>query len=183
MTTVTIQVPKEGASVELMLVGGARSGEATLILPDGVIVRPPPLEWQLPEGITLEADRYGWTADLSTKDASFFGHAVVLKIDTSALPVGGPPPPPSRAELSLASVIIQNLSTLLSLCAERFSEDTRRYDGTAVQHVRDPHIWISTEFIGEGSLWSFVVSRDDAPDFGYHLEFDGLRYLGISAGD
>lgn len=183
MTTVTIQIPKEGASVELMLVGDTHSGEATLILPDGVIVRPPPLQWQLPDGVTLEADRFGWSADLASKGASFFGHPVALKIDTSASPVSGPPPPPSRAELSLASVIIQNLSALLSLCEEKFSEDTRRYDGTALQHVRDPHIWISTEFIGEGTSWSFVVSRDDAPDFGYHHEFDGLRYLGISAGD
>jgi hypothetical protein len=183
MTTVTIQVPKEGASVELMLVGDTPSGEATLILQDGVIVRPPPLQWQLPDGVTLAADRFGWSADLASKGGSFFGHPVALKIDTSPSPVMGPPPPPTRAELSLASVIVQSLSTLLRLCEEKFSEDTRRYDGTAMQHVRAPHIWISTEFIGEGSSWSFVVSRDDAPDFGYHLEFDGLRYLGISAGD
>jgi hypothetical protein len=183
MTTVTIQVPKEGASVELMLVGDTPSGEATLILPDGVIVRPPPLQWQLPDGVNLEADRFGWSADLASKGAAFFGHSVALKIDTSASPMSGPPPPPGRAELALASVIVQSLSTVLSLCEAKFSEDTCRYDGTAMQHVRAPHIWISTEFIGEGSSWSFVVSRDDAPDFGCHLEFDGLRYLGISAGD
>lgn len=169
--------------MELMLVGDIPSGEATLILPDGVIVRPPPLQWQLPDGVTLEADRLGWSADLATKGALFFGHPVALKIDTSASPVSGPPPPPSRAELSLASMIIQSLSTLLSLCEEKFSEDSRRYDGTAVQHVREPHISISTEFIGEGLSWSFVVSRDDAPDFAYHLDFDGLRFLGISGGD
>jgi hypothetical protein len=123
-----------------MLVGDTPSGEATLILPDGVIVRPPPLQWQLPDGVTLEADRFGWSADLASKGASFFGHPVALKIDTSASPVSGPPPPPSRAELSLASVIIQSLSSVLSLCEEKFSEDTRRYDGTATQHVRAPHI-------------------------------------------
>ena len=77
--------------MELMLVGDAPSGEATLILPDGVIVRPPPLQWQLPDGVTLEADRFGWSADLAMKGASFFGHPVALKIDTSASPVSGPP--------------------------------------------------------------------------------------------
>lgn len=183
MRTVTIQVPKEGASVELMLVGDATQGEATLTLPDGVIVRPPPLQYDLPGDVTLEPYRYGWSADLGSMSASFCGHPVSLRIDTSTLPFTDIPPAPSRAELALATTILQNLPGLLATCETAFAAEGRKCDATAKQHVLDPHVWISREFIEDGSRWSLSVSRDDAPDFAYALEFDGLKYLGISAGD
>jgi hypothetical protein len=181
--TITIQVPKEGASVELMLVGDAIQGEATLTLPDGVIVRPPPLRYDLPGDVILEPHRYGWSADLGSMSASFCGHPISLRIDTSDQPPTDTPPAPSRAELNLATTILRNLPSLLATCETAFAEEGRKYDATAQQHVLDPHIWISREFIEDGSRWSLSVSRDDAPDFGYRLEFDGLKYLGISAGD
>lgn len=183
MRTVTIQVPKEGASIELMLVSDATEGEATLMLPDGVIIRPPPLKFVLPGNVILEPYEYGWSADLSSLSASFLGHPLSLRIETSDQPPIGTPPAPNRAELALAATILQNLQDLLSTCETAFAEECRRFDASAQRHVRDPHIWINREFIDDGSHWSLSISRDDAPDFAYALEFDGLKYLGISAGD
>ena len=165
----------------MMLVGDPTMAEVTLTLLDGVIVRPPLLRWQLPGDTSLEPDRFGWVADLAGSGAVFFGHRFVLRIETSSQPVTDAPPSPSRAELALASAIIENLPSILATCEAKFTEYNA--NSTAPHHIHDPHIWICREFIEEGSRWAFVVGRDDAPDFGYHLEFDGLKYLGMSAGD
>ena len=50
-------------------------------------------------------------------------------------------------------------------------------------HVREPHIWIHRESIAPGTLWSLVVGLQEAPDFGYHIEFDGPTCTDIWAGD
>ena len=166
-----------------MLVGDANEGKATLSLPDGVVIRPPPLRYDLPGNIILEPYRYGWSADLSNIQASFCGLPVLMRIDTADQPLTDTPPPPGRAELALAKTILQHLPSLLATCELAFAEECLKHDSTARQHVADPHIWISREWIEEGSRWSLSISRDDAPDFGYEIEFDGLKYLGISAGD
>lgn len=183
MKTITINVPKEGACIELMLVGDMNEAEALLTLPEGVIIRPPPIRHTLPDGIVLEPDRYGWTAEIAKASATFFGRALKLQIETSGLPVTQEPPTPSRAELNLATLILQNLETLVVTCQTKFTQENPSYDSTALKHIAAPHFWISREFIGDGKHWEFVIGRDDAPDFGYHLEFDGLNYLGLSAGD
>lgn len=183
MKTIAIKVPKEGACIELMLVGDVNEAEAQLSLPDGVIIRPPPIRYILPDNTILEPERYGWVADLANSSATFFGRALKLQIETSDLPVSQEPPAPSRAELNLASMILQNLEMLLVTCQTKFTEENPSLDSSALKHIDAPHFWISREFIGDGKHWEFVIGRDDAPDFGYHLEFDGLNYLGLSAGD
>lgn len=183
MKTIIIKVPKEGSCIELMLVGNVNEAEAQLSLPDGVIIRPAPIRHTLPDNTILEPDRYGWAADLPNSSATFFGHALKLQIETSDLPVTQEPPAPSRVELNLATMILQNLEALVATCQTMFIEANPSLESTALKHIINPHFWISREFIGDGKHWEFVIGRDDAPDFGYHLEFDGLNYLGLSAGD
>lgn len=183
MKTIAINVPKEGVCIELMLVGDASQAEALLSLPDNVIIRPPPIRHTLLGETVLEPDRYGWAAELAKSSVTFFGHALKIQIETSVLTKTQEPPTPSRAELNLATMILQNLETLVATCQTKFTEENPSFDSTAQKHIINPHFWISREFLGEGAHWEFVIGRDDAPDFSYHLEFDCLNYLGMSAGD
>jgi hypothetical protein len=75
------------------------------------------------------------------------------------------------------------LPSVLHDAQAEFTSYNAQLDPAAASHVRHPHIWISREWIENGSRWAFVIERDDAPDFGYHVEFDGYRCLGMSAGD
>jgi hypothetical protein len=137
----------------------------------------------LPADIVLKPDRYGWTAEIPAERGSFLSHSILLELHTRSVPEDLVPPEPDDLEITLACKVLEGLETVLEDSASQFLTYTAPLDRDAANHIRHPHIWISRESIETGSRWAFVIERDDAPDFGYQVEFDGIRCLGIWAGD
>jgi hypothetical protein len=138
---------------------------------------------ELPADIVLKPDSYGWTAEIPAKRGCFLSHSILLELHTRSVPEDMVPPEPDDLEITLARKVLEGLETVLDDSASQFQTYTAAMDREAANHIRHPHIWICREFIEAGSRWAFVIERDDAPDFGYHIEFDGIHCLGISAGD
>ena len=133
--------------------------------------------------LRLLPDEYGWVATVPAAFGTFQDVPIHISIHTRSNPNDAPPPCPSDTELSLASKVLGALDSVLHESIMRFSKYSDTHDPDAQHHVSNPHIWIDREFIEMGTRWAFVVERDDAPDFGYHVEFDGVTCLGIWAGD
>ena len=138
---------------------------------------------KLPADIVLKPDRYGWTGEIPAERGSFLSRSILLELHTRSVPEDMVPPEPDDLEITLACKVLEGLETVLEDSESQFRTYTAALDSNAANHVRHPHIWICREFIEAGSRWAFVIERDDAPDFGYQVEFDGIHCLGISAGD
>jgi hypothetical protein len=137
----------------------------------------------------LTEDEYGWQVTLPTSLGRFFGHAVRLEIETRPVAEEGAPPVVSPEETALAKTILANLPAILADAEKKFTRYTDG-DADAKEQIRDPHIWINRDEFEDSEddeedmeRWTFVVGREDAPDFGYHIEFDGRKCLEIWAGD
>ena len=137
----------------------------------------------LPDDINLHESKCGWTAAVPVSRGAFFGQAVRLDIQTRSFPQESQPPVPSEPEVALASAVLEDIGRILREAEAQFTSYNAKTAPNAIFHVRDPHIWISREYIAPGTLWSFVVGLQEAPDFGYHIEFDGAACIDIWAGD
>ena len=74
------------------------------------------------------------------------------------------------------------LPQILDEARKQFIKYTAKKDPEAGEQVREPHIWINRDELEEEEnpeRWTFVIGREDSPDFGYHIEFDGLTCLEI----
>lgn len=137
----------------------------------------------------LSADHSGWSGVVPVEAGTFLGHPIELAIQTRGLDMSifdgveqSPPPPADERILSLARQILADLPQVLAI-AEREYEDYEedRFDPSLVS---DPNIWLSCEFEEDGpERWAFVVGRTDWPDYGVHIEFDGLDFHDCWASD
>ena len=136
----------------------------------------------------LSEDEFGWQVTLPASMGRFFGHDVRLEIETRGVAEDGAPPRVSAEEITLASIILANLPGILADAEKQFTRYNAKRDPEAVEQIRDPHIWICRDDFedSEGEVmerWTFVVGREDSPDYGYHIEFDGKKCLDIWAGE
>lgn len=134
----------------------------------------------------LSKDEFGWQAMLPESLGRFLGKPVRLEIETCALE-GSSPPAVSREETALAKKILTHFAGILADAEKKFKRYTAD-DPDVKEQIRDPHVWICRDNFedSEGEkmeYWTFVIGREDAPDFGYHIEFDGRKCLDIWAGD
>lgn len=129
---------------------------------------------------------YGWEGILPEELGRLFGQPIGIEIETRPVSEDGPPPLVSQEERALAKRIIADLPQVLAEAEKQFSRYTaKKKDPDAFEQVREPHIWINRDELEEEEnpeRWTFVIGREDLPDFGYHLEFDGLSFLEIWAG-
>ncbi len=126
----------------------------------------------------------GWTAKVPADFGRFLSHPVGLDIQTRHFHENDPLPPPDEQKLVLARQVLRALPQVLAI-AER--EANHYADGLAADptQIHNPHLWLSLdEFEDDGpGRWAFVVERQDWPDYGVHVEFDGLKYLEMWGGD
>lgn len=126
-----------------------------------------------------------WNAQVPAEMGTLLGHPLLLTIDTDWAAGRTHPLPPSESEVSLAELILANLSAILLRAEAQLIEYGQRAGGDS-QHVHacEPHLWIDRlSYADQGPLrWALVVHHDDWPDFGWHIEFDGTEDIEIWAG-
>ena len=133
----------------------------------------------------LAADKYGWRATLPAEFGTFFGVQITIDFETRPLPAKGRPPKVNDGEKELARIILLNLDDVLQEAERRFEAFNTEFDPDSTIQVSKPHIWISRGEAEEiqPNCWTLVIGAKGAPDFGCHIEFDGLDYREIWAGD
>jgi hypothetical protein len=130
----------------------------------------------------LRPTKYGWIALISAEFGGFFGTSITLEFETRPIPQVGAPPEPSEDERYLARTILTNLIVILQEAERRF-ETYHSEVPEALSVIANPHIWINREEPKGHRSWTFVVGAKGAPDFGCHIEFDGVIFRDIWAGD
>src|SRR5262249_46176429 len=91
-------------------------------------------------------------------------------------------PPVSRSQASLVRSIVPALPSLLPRVESELTAYSQEHEPDFHTVIRHPHIWLSSEN-DDGVSWTFVVERTDNPDFGYDLEFRGMEFIQLHAGD
>ena len=118
--------------------------------------------------------------------ALIFGQPVSIEIETRSVPSDAPIPNLNDQEFALVALIIENIEHCIneSVAKLQGDESHQRLDEANAQ-ITNPHVWISREMMQEEGMqrWTMVVGVDVNPDFGWHVEFDGLECLEIWAGD
>lgn len=135
----------------------------------------------------LSEDEFGWQVAVPERFGRFLGKSIRIEFETRAIEEDDDSPPkPSSQEKALATKILGSLAAILAEAEKQFTRYTADSDPEAREQIRDPHIWICRDdFEDDEDMehWTLVVGREDAPDFGYHIEFDGSRCLDIWGGD
>ena len=114
------------------------------------------------------------------------GLPLSIEIETRSVPSDLPIPKLNEQESTLIALILENIDHCIaeSLAKLRGDESYQRID-EANARITNPHVWMSREMMQEEGIqrWALVVGVDVNPDFGWHVEFDGLECLEIWAGD
>jgi hypothetical protein len=88
----------------------------------------------------------------------------------------------SPSEERLVAMILGNLPKL----AKKAEEEWYGYHGdpSLPEEVATPHIWISRDLQQKRGpkFWTFIVNHRESPDYGWHLEFEGMKFLDVWAG-
>jgi hypothetical protein len=128
-----------------------------------------------------------WRAVLDDDAALLMDCPIAIEIETRTFPDDSPIPAISDVESGLIDAILARLPDCITECERLLDNDPTighiRVDGGA--KVVNPHIWISREVMQQDGddRWVMVLGVDVNPDFGWHIEFEGLTALGIWAGD
>ena len=133
----------------------------------------------------LVPDDTGWRADVPAEAGRFLGRPVWIDLQTRHFPEDGPPPPPDEAKLSLARHLVAHLPEVLAVAEREYKAHATDWEVDPAEVADNPHLWFlldEFEEAGPGE-WAFVVGRSDWPDFGTHLEFDGLTFQDCWSGD
>ena len=133
---------------------------------------------------SLKPYPYGWTAEIPEDCGSLFGQTVTLEFETQPTPKADPAPAVNEQEQKLACTVLSDFKNVLATVASQFREYTSD-NLDEKKAARTPHVWISRDNMEqEGpTRWAFVIGREDAPDYGVHVEFAGLEYLETWGGD
>jgi hypothetical protein len=133
----------------------------------------------------LKRTKYGWRAVLPVEFGNFFGRPVGIDFQTREVPERRPPPAVSESEKELVRTILLRLREVLQEAERQFEQYNAGADPPAVSMVADPQIWLHREDaeVAHPTRWALVVGARRAPDFGWHLEYDGTEFREIWAGD
>lgn len=125
-------------------------------------------------------DQFGteWRAHLPAEAGTLFGQPleIVAEIGRPGLVGAG-----DVAATPLVRQVLAGLPALLGIAEAQLgasADDDDRVEDVACR----PHVWLSAEVEDEMD-WTLVVERTDWPDFGWHLEFHGLEFRELWAGD
>lgn len=131
----------------------------------------------------LEPYPYGWRCELPAR-YRFFGCPVRVKIETRPSPADELPPPPNPSEVELVRLIVSSLSELLAEAERQYATFDQEFP-ELFDKIDDPHVWVCREFLElDGpDRWALVSGISDAPDWCIHIEFRGLEFHEIWAGD
>jgi hypothetical protein len=136
---------------------------------------------RLPAFVLAPAD-YGWTGEFPGGPWRIFGNEISVQIDTRTVPYRPKDlPSVSASQAALVNLIAPALPAII----KRVEEAMVKYndqDPDFREFVRDPQVWLSSKK-DDGETWAFVIERTDNPDFGYHTEFRGTKFISIWAGD
>lgn len=130
----------------------------------------------------LKENRDGWVVELS--GIEFFGQTVSLVLQT--MPIPSPEIlSPSKEMRALVFVVLGSIEGVLSLAKSHFEEYHAEGLSVATGSVAHPHIWIYQDNLEEDGpeRWTFVVESNLNPDYGTHVEFDGLSVVDVWGGD
>lgn len=130
----------------------------------------------------LRENRDGWEVEL--KGVEFFGQPVSLVLQT--MPIPRPEIlPPSEEMKALVSLVLGSIVGVLVLAKSHFEEYHAEGLSVATGSVFHPHIWIYQDNLEEDGpeRWTFVVESNLNPDYGTHIEFDGLAVVDVWGGD
>ncbi len=128
-----------------------------------------------------------WRAMIEDDRFRLMDCPIAIEIDTRSVPDESPVPDISNGECQLADTILNGLDTCIAESERLLENDPSighfRINGGA--RIVNPHIWISREIMARDgeNRWAMVLGVDVNPDFGWHIEFDGLTALEIWAGD
>lgn len=136
---------------------------------------------QLPEFALTPTD-YGWTGKFPGGPWQIFGKEISVQIDTRMVP-NKPQvlPQVSASQAALVHTIAPALPAIIGRVEQEMVKYNDHERGFR-EFVRNPQIWLSSEK-DDGKTWAFVIERTDNPDFGYHAEFKGTKFIEIWAGD
>jgi hypothetical protein len=133
----------------------------------------------------LKANKYGWSTAIPAEFGTFFGTQLTIEFETRPIPSKGRPPEVSDSEKELARTILLHLDDILQETERRFEAYNTEFDPDSTIQVSKPNIWISRDQAEETqpNRWAVVIGAKGAPDFGWHVEFNGIEYHEIWAGD
>ena len=114
------------------------------------------------------------------------GHPLSIEIETRSVPSDAPIPSLNDRESELICLIVDNIDHCINESLSKLRNDAsyQRLNEANAQ-VANPHVWISRELTDEEGpqRWALVIGVDVNPDFGWHIEFDGLKCLEVWGGD
>ena len=114
------------------------------------------------------------------------GHPLSIEIETRSVPSDAPIPSLNDRESELICLIVDNIDHCINESLSKLRNDAsyQRLNEANAQ-VANPHVWISRERTDEEGpqRWALVIGVDVNPDFGWHIEFDGLKCLEVWGGD
>lgn len=129
----------------------------------------------------FQPDEYGnWSAQLPLESGTFCGKTIGITFDRWRTPQ---PEQPSADDMKLLERILAGLPETLHRARLEFERHEVRIDPSFLEHLDNPHIWIDSDDRKHPDDWTFVVQRNDWPDFGCHIEFRGSEFREIWAGD
>ena len=128
-----------------------------------------------------------WRAVIEDDRFRLMDCPIAIEIHTRSVPDESLIPEISTVESQLADTILNGLDTCIAESERLLENDPTieyiRINGGA--KIVNPHIWISRDIVTQdgANRWAMVLGVDANPDFGWHIEFDGLTALEIWAGD
>jgi hypothetical protein len=129
---------------------------------------------------SLTETPWGWRAIVP--GIEFIGQPVSLDVQTRDVPSDDPLPVLHAEDLELARLVLGGLRAALSQAEQQYRHYYRS-SPEAISLAYDPHIWLCRRFRSEPFFWEFVIGISGAEDYGIHVEFSGLKCLGIWSGD
>ena len=114
------------------------------------------------------------------------GHPLSIEIETRSVPSDTPIPQLNHDESVLIELILDNIDHCANeTLAKLEGDESYQRLSEADARIANPHIWISREKMSEEGMqrWTMVIGVDVNADFGWHVEFDGLKCLEVWAGD
>jgi len=120
-----------------------------------------------------------WQSQIPEDFLTFQGRTIGIWIESAD--DGSCPAPEMRA---LLDQILCDLPSVIDSAQTELSRYENDSEEDYSTHIKNPHIWLTIDLVpNDPTAWTFVVERDDWPDFGWHIEFRGIRFHEIWAGD
>lgn len=124
-------------------------------------------------------NEYGqWVREVPRSQGTFLGEPIAVAIDRGSAGEQGP----QAAERALLEQILAQLPSILKTAEKALADYEEGAARDYEAHIEGPTIWVPKDH-RRPAEWTFVVERDDWEDFGWHIEFEGVEFVEIWAGD